>query len=136
IEVAVADDLAVAAVELEYRVNDGAVQHEPLPLTGFGSPAAAGKHRFKLAGKAKPGDVVRVRLSAADNRTVPEAQLGPNVVHYPAGDRWCEMRIVTTAESLRRQDVAAKADEIERRLREIIEEVNRSQRAVYRLHQE
>src|SRR5581483_4958388 len=75
-------------------------------------------------------------LRAADGRDVPEAKLGPNVAYYPPGDRWGELRVVRDAEPVRQQEVTAKRDEIERRLRELIDEANRSQRAVYKLHQE
>src|SRR5204863_8247840 len=48
LELTVADDIAVAAVEVEFRVNDGPVQIEALPLTGIGSPLASGLVPFKL----------------------------------------------------------------------------------------
>jgi hypothetical protein len=135
LDVAVADDLAVAAVEIEYRVNEGPVQREPLALAGLGSPAAGGRRDFKLAGKIKDGDRLFVRLRAADNRNVPEANVGPNVVTYPADDRWCELRVTADAGPLRQQEITAKRDDIEKRLRDLIAQINQTIRRTYALHQ-
>jgi hypothetical protein len=136
LDMAVVDDLAVAAVEVEYRINDATVRHEPLALAGLGSPDAAGRAEFKLAGKAKDGDKLFVRLRAIDNRDVPEAKLGPNVVTYPAGDRWIELRVSADAASVRQQDVTAHRDDIDKRLRELIALVGRAVRRTYALHQD
>ncbi|HEY1380672.1 MAG TPA: hypothetical protein VGF55_27975, partial [Gemmataceae bacterium] len=135
LDLSVSDDLGVAAVEIEYRVNDGPPLREPLALTGPGTPTAAGRAEFKLSGKAKDGDKLFVRLRAADNRTVPEVSLGPNVTTYPPGDRWAELRIAADADSVRQQEITAKRDDIEKRLRELIALVDRAVRRTYALHQ-
>jgi hypothetical protein len=135
LDLAVADDLAVATVEIEYRVNDGPIVRQPVPLAGLGTPAAAGRFDFKLAGKVKDGDKLSVRIRAADNRSVPEVNLGPNVVTYPPGDHWNDLRVSSDADSARQQEVAAKRDDIEKRLREIISRVDSSARKTYKLHQ-
>jgi hypothetical protein len=135
LDLSVADDLAVAAVEVEFKVNDGPVRRESLALAGIGSPEAAGRAEFKLAGKAKDGDKLSIRLRAADNRDVPEIKLGPNFVTYPAGDRWSELRVSADAASVRQQDVTARRDDIDKRLRDLIAQVDRAARRTYALHQ-
>ena len=105
----VADDIAVATVEVEFRVNDGPIQREPIAIAGIGSPEAAGHAEFKLTKKVKDGDKLMVRLRAADNRNVPDAKLGPNVVTFPVGDHWTELRVSADAPSVRQQDVTANA---------------------------
>lgn len=137
LDVVVADDLAVAGVEVEYRVNNnGTTRREPLAVAGIGSPVATGRATFKLAGKAREGDKLFVRLRAVDNRNMPEAKLGPNVTTFPAGDRWSELRVTAAAESVRRQEVATRRDDIDKRLRELIAGVDRTDRRTYALHQD
>lgn len=126
INLTVADDLAVAEVVLEYRVNAGPVVREPVALSGLGTPSAAGRAEFKLAGKVKDGDRLYVRLRAADNRNVPDIHVGPNVVTFPAEDRWCELQVAADAEPVRRQEIAIRRDDIERRLREVIDQVDKT----------
>lgn len=135
IDVAVIDDLAVAKVEMEYRINDAAPIREPVVLAGIGTPSASGRFEFKLAGKAKEGERILLRLRAVDNRNVPEINLGPNVVTYPPGDRWSELRISAGAESVQQQAITAKRDDFEQRLRELIAHIDRTIRRTYALHQ-
>ncbi len=135
LDLIVTDDLAVAAVEVEYQVNDGPIQHQPIALAGLGSPQAAGRADFSLTGKVKEGDTLRIRLRAADNRDVPEAKLGPNFVTYPPGDHWSELRVSANAASVRQQDVTARRDDIEQRLRDLISRVDRAERRTSALYQ-
>jgi hypothetical protein len=135
-DLALADDLAVATVEIDYRVNGGPIQHEAVALPGLGTPIAAGRTEFKIAGKAKDGETLFLRLRATDNRNVPDAGLGPNVVAYPAGEHWIDLRVSADADSVRRQEVTSRRDDIDKRLRDLIARVDRADRRAYALHQE
>ena len=135
LDLAVSDDVAVAAVDMEYRVNDGPIQREPIALAGLGSREAAGHAEFKIAGKANDGDKLFVRLRAADNRNVPDAKLGPNVANFPAGDRWSELHVAAGANPGRQTELTARRDDIEKRLREVIARVDQSARRIDALHQ-
>lgn len=134
-DLAVTDDLAVAAIDVEYRVNAGAVQREPIAVSGLGGPVAGGRHSFKLAGKVKDRDRLYVRLRATDNRSVPEVGVGPNAVTYPGDDGWAELHIAADASPIRQQDVLAHRNDIERRLREIIAGIDSATRGASALEE-
>lgn len=136
LDLAVTDDYGVAKAELEYRINDGPVQREAIVLTGLGTTAASGRHPFPLAGKVKDGDTLSYRLRVEDNRSVPEAGLGPNVAYYPRDGRWCILHVSARAEPLREQEVASQRDDIEQRLKELVDELSREARKAYELRQE
>jgi hypothetical protein len=136
LDLALSDDVAVAGLMLEFRVNDGQALREAISLPGLGSATAAGRAEVKLAGKVKDGDKLAVRLVATDNRSVPEAKLGPNVTTFPPGDRWSEFRVSGDAGSLRQQEIVSRRDDIEKRLRELIAKVDRTVRQTYALHQD
>jgi hypothetical protein len=135
IDVALADDVGIAAAELEYRVNEGVVQREEIPLHGPGTTRVQASHVFNLSGKVKEGDEVRFRLGIADNRDVPEAGLKPHVVYYPP-ERWLGLRIAGQALPLAQQDIQSQRDEIDKRLEKIKKDLTREQRGVYKLRQE
>jgi hypothetical protein len=135
IEAALTDDVGVEAAELEYRINDGPAQHEEITLQGRGMMQASGRHLFQLGGKVKDGDTVRYRLRIADNRDVPEAGLKPHVVYFPA-DKWFTLKISGAAEPLAQQEIQAQREDANQRLDAIKKELEREQRAVYKLRQE
>jgi hypothetical protein len=136
LDLAVTDDFGVAKAEFEYRINDGPEQREAIALTGLGTTAASGRHTFPLAGKVKDGDTLSYRVRVEDNRSVPEAGLGPNVAYYPRDGRWCILHVTAKAEPLREQEVASQRDDIEQRLKELVDELSREARKTYELRQE
>lgn len=135
IEVALADDVGVDTADMEYHINDGPVQQEALSLQGRGTTQATARQLFQLGGKVKDGDTVRYRLRIADNRSVPEAGLKPQVVYFPA-DKWFTVKISAAAEPLAQQEIQAQRDDANQRLDAIKKELEREQRAVYKLRQE
>src|SRR5207245_6975968 len=46
IELSVVDDVGVDEAQLEYRINDGTSQFEPIELLGRGTLQATGRHSF------------------------------------------------------------------------------------------
>jgi hypothetical protein len=135
LEMTIGDDLGVAAAELEFRINDGQVQREPIPLAGAGAKTANGQLSFKLAGRVRDGDTVQYRLRATDTRNIPEINLGPNVSVFPPDDRWCELRVSRQAAPVREQEVDAQRDGVEKRLKDLIERLDRTIRSTYSLRQ-
>jgi len=133
IDCTVVDDVAVAKVEMEYRVGDGPVKVAALPLKGIGGKQASGRYVFELDGKVKEGELLQYRLVATDNRDLPEAKLTPQQTYYPESGKWAELRIQSSAAPLKEQEISAKRDEIDNRLRMIIEALKSDQRAAYRL---
>jgi hypothetical protein len=124
LEVDLADDVGVDLAELEYRVNEGTLVVEAMQLEGRGTRQAKGRHTFQLSGKVKEGDVVRYRFKAADNRRVPVAKLGPNVVYHPpettpGQPRWRTLKIARQAAPLKQQEIAAQHEEFKQRLESI-----------------
>jgi hypothetical protein len=136
LEVTVTDDLGVGGAVLEYRINDGPVQHELIPLAGTGSRTASGQLSLKLAGRVREGDTVHYRLSASDTRSIPELNLTPNVVYFPPNERWCELRVSSQAAPVREQEVEAQRDAFEKRLKELISRLDRDIRSTYSLRQD
>lgn len=137
LDVALNDDVAVAAAEIEYQINDQPTRQEHLVLMGKDSPDASVRHVFKLADKGvKDGDQLRYRLKALDNRNVPEAKLEPNVVYFPAEDRWLTLQISRSADPLRQQEILAQRDAVQRKLDDLKKDLQKEQRSIYRLNQE
>jgi hypothetical protein len=126
LEVRLADDIAVAGAELEYRVNDEkAAREERLALDGAGSREAVARHLFALAGKVKTGDEVYYRIRCRDN--LPKEFGGPHVCYYPA-DGWLKLQIVAEGGSLKEQEILARRDALNKRLDEIRAELKHEQR--------
>ena len=133
IDCTVSDDIAVAHVELEYRVDNGAVKTVRLPLQGLGTRKATGSYTFDFDGKAKEGQTFEYRLAATDNRNVPDAKLTPQKSYYPDNEKWAELKLRAGAAPLKEQDIRAKKEEIDARLKTIIEALKREKRMAYRL---
>ena len=133
IDCVVLDDVAVGSVHLEYRINDDAVVAEPLDTKGTGTQRAVGALDLDLKVKAKEGDRVSYRLVAIDNRDVPEANLKPQKTYFPADNKWAELRINSGAAPLKDQEILAKKDEIDRRIKAIVQELKGEQHGTYRL---
>jgi hypothetical protein len=136
IEMTLNDDIGVAEALIEFRVNEEAVQVEPIQLEGRNTQEATAKHFFTLGGKVKPGDEVHYRLKAVDNRSLPEKNLKPNETYYPARDRWLTIKVAKQAESVKEQEITAQRDEIQKRLEAIKTKLQHELRALYKLRQD
>jgi hypothetical protein len=137
VDIGLRDDIGVERAEIEYRVNEGTLQRETIRLQTAGSPEANGQFLFQLAGKRlREGDTLRYRMRATDNRNVPEAGLGPNVMYYPPDERWLALEIDAKAQPLRQQEISGQRDDIDRRLEEIKAGLLSEQRDLERLQSE
>jgi hypothetical protein len=132
LDIVVGDDIGVGEAQLEYRVNSGPIEVVPIPLQGVGTPQAQGRLVWKLADLGKDGETVQFRIRATDNRHVPEVKLGPQVVYAPAESRWFAVKLARNAQPLKQQEITAQREEIRNRLNELIGELNREQRRVYK----
>ncbi len=133
IDCVVLDDVGVSALQLEYRINEGAVEAIPIDAKGIGTHRAVGAIELDLKAKVKEGDSIQYRLTAIDNRDVPEANLKPQKTYFPGDEKWAELKIHADAAPLKDQEILAKKDEIDRRLRAIIQALKSEQHATYRL---
>jgi hypothetical protein len=133
LEIEAADDIAVAGIELEYRVNDGEVVRQPIALQGGDTPSAAARYVLELGGKVKPDDQVSYRFRVRDN--LPKEYKGPHVIVYPA-DRWLTLRVVRHGDPLKQKEILAQRDEINRQLESIKESLLREKRGVDKVRQE
>ncbi len=132
-EIESADDIGVADIELEYRVNEGETVRQPLELEGGNTPSAVSRHFLELAGKVKEGDVFSYRFRVSDN--LPAEYKGPHVIFYPP-DHWLTLRIANQGDSLQQQEILAQRDEINRRLHAIRESLVQEKRDIERAKQE
>ncbi len=135
-EIEAADDIGVASIELEYRVNDGETIRQPLKLAGTGgtgvSPVVA-RHVFELAGKVQENDRFSYRFRVSDN--LPKEYKGPHVIFYPT-DHWWTLRILRQGDTLQQKEILAQRDEINRRLQAIRASLQQEKRDVERVKQE
>lgn len=133
LEIEADDDIGVAGIELEYRVNDGEPVRQPLKLQGDNTPSAVAHHVLELAGKVHEDDRFSYRFRVSDN--LPKEHQGPHVIIYPA-DRWLTLQIARRGDSLPEQEILTQRDEIDRRLQAIREALLQEKRAVYKVQQE
>jgi hypothetical protein len=130
IDLSLFDDLALTTATMECRVNDGAVQLHPLTMPGLGQRQAAGQVRIPFAGKVQPGDRFACRLRISDNRSIPEANLGPQVTYYPGGDQWCEWQVVAQAASVREREAEAQRDAVDQKLKDLVGQLDKDRQAM------
>lgn len=134
VDVALTDDVGIGRADVEYRINDGPSQSEPIPLHGAEERETQGQSLFKLAHKGlHEGDTLRYRIRAADNRHVPEAGLGPHTIYSPSDEQWFTLKIADTAQPLRQQEILSERDDIECRLREIANRLLQERRQLNQL---
>jgi hypothetical protein len=133
LELEAVDDIGVASIELEYRVNDGASETQPLDLEGGTTPSAVARHVLDLTGKLQENDRLLYRFRIRDN--LPAKYKGPHVLVYPA-DRWLTLQAARRNDPLKEQEIFAQRDEINRRLQAIREALLREKRGVYKVRQE
>lgn len=119
VECAATDDVAVARLVLEWKVDDGPVQVLPLDARGLPAAQVEAKATLPLTDKVKVGQKLFCRLAATDNRNVPEAGLAPQTTTYPDKDQWSEFEINVNAPPLAEQDIRRRKEEIEAKLKEI-----------------
>jgi hypothetical protein len=136
LEITAADDVGVAEAAVEYKVGDAPAAEEKIALEGAGTQEANARHLFDLSGKGKTGDVIRYRLRVADNRSVPEHELTPQVVYYPEKDRWLTLRIANQAEPVKQQEILAQRNAIDKKLDAIADDLKKEQRGAYKVRQE
>jgi hypothetical protein len=133
LELRLTDDVAISEAVLEYRINGGTEQVEPLKLEGANSREAVGRLVFHLAAKVKEDDEVTYRFRARDN--LPKEFQGPNTVYYPA-DRWLRLKVARKGQPLKPQEIAGQRDEINRRLEVIRADLRKEQTGVHQTQQE
>ncbi len=133
LEIEAADDIGVAGVELEYRINDGEAVRQPLDLQRGNATSAVARHVLELAGKVKEDDRFSYRFHISDN--LPKQYDGPHVIVYPA-DHWRTLRIARRGDPFQQQDILAQRDDINRRLQAIREALIQEGRGVFKVRQE
>lgn len=126
LEARLADDIAVAGADLEYRVNDEKELREERVAVDAGREVVV-KHSFILAGKVKAGDEVHYRLRYRDN--LPKEFGGPHVCYHPA-EGWLKLRIVAEGGSLKEQEILARRDAVNKKLDDILADLKQEQRKV------
>ncbi len=132
ISCAVSDDFGIAEVALELRINDRPATLMPLKLKGAATPHAEGDLFLDLGGLVEEGDRVAYRLTATDNRDIPEAKLSGQKSHYPADGRWVDLRVDRNAAPLEEQEIAARKKDIAERLQAIQAALLQEQRELFR----
>jgi hypothetical protein len=133
IQVTVEDKVGVDKVALEYRINNGPAQVQII-VAGMGHTSLSKETVFRPAG-LKDKDSLTFRFLAADNRNlngkeyqdangrpVPDKDLRPHVVFYPA-DRWFRLQIDGGAKPLPEQDILAQRDRINTNVQAIIKKL-------------
>jgi hypothetical protein len=133
LEIEAADDIGVAGIELEYRVNEDESVRQPLELQGRDTPSALARHVLEMAGKVNEGDRVSYRFRVSDN--LPKEYKGPHVIVYPA-DRWLTLQIAQGGDALEQQEIHTQHDEVHRRLHAIREALLQEKRDVDKERQE
>ena len=134
IQARLADDIAVSAAAVQYRVNDdSALCEEALPFAPSATPQEVmTQHALVLGSQLKPGDVVSYRIRFQDNR--PEALGGPNVCYYPANG-WLQVRIARNWQSLRETEIQARKNEMDAELDRLRADLMQVQRRILALRQ-
>jgi len=118
-ELAVRDDIAVAAAMLEFgraeTLESTSHFSEPLPLAGLGNARAEGRFTFDLTNRFREGDRIAFRLRIRDTRSVPAANLTPQETVYPS-QGWATLRIRSDAPSLMEQEIRGQHDALRERI--------------------
>ena len=127
------DDIGVAGIELEYRVNNGETMRQPLEVEGGNTLSAVARFVLELAGKVQENDHFSYRFRVSDN--LPKEYRGPHVIFYPSED-WLTLRILRQGNTLQQKDILAQRDEINRRLQAIRKFLLQEKREVERVRQE
>lgn len=127
LEIETMDDIGVAGVDLEYRINEEEGVTLPLKLPGGETPTAVARYVLDLAGKVKEDDQVSYRFRVRDN--LPKQYQGPHVILYPS-DRWLTLKIARRGDSLEKQEILAQRDDIKRRLEALRDSLLQEKRGV------
>jgi hypothetical protein len=123
-DLAITDDVAVGKAFVDFAPRDNPPDRfdsEPLKLP-TGDKLSEGKVSFSLAGRAKAGDTVRVRIRVQDTRSLPELGLTPNERTFPESG-WAVLKVVETARPLAEQDVLAQKEKAADKLAEAAKKV-------------
>ncbi len=131
VQAVVEDAEGLSGVALQYRVNDGPIVTLPW-VDAAGGLRVQIDRILSLPSGMKAGERFRFRLRAADNRVmakdalgpgVPAAALTPQIVYSPAAplgeERWVDLQVGKSADSLLRQEIAEQHGELERQLEQV-----------------
>jgi len=129
------DDIAVMKADIEIRVNDlkNKSVFQQCPLTGSGTTEANARHHLTLAGLAQPADRVYFRLRIVDNRSVPEANLTPQVAYYPADD-WFSVIVASNVAPLVQKSIQDEHNEINKKIEQLKNDLTQERTQVQQLH--
>ncbi len=133
LEIEAADDIAVAGVELEYRINEGETVRQSMKLRGGASPSAVARHVLEWSDKDHEEDRVHYRFHVVDN--FPAEYGGPHLVVYPP-DRWLTLRIARQGGADTEKEILTRRDEINRKLEDIKNALVKEKNAVAKARQE
>lgn len=138
-DLAVSDDVSVSEVVVEYARwfgdKAGETKTEKVALPGVGTRRAEGVHLFDLKGKANHGEMLRVRVRATDNRSVPAAALKPQSTTFPDND-WATLRVSSTAAPLGEQEIAGQKDRIESKLDAVAKKIEAAEKEVAKVRKD
>src|SRR5262249_47714287 len=91
---------------------------------------------FPLSNHVKVGDQLRCRVRIADNRSIPDVNLGPQNSYFPSEDQWCDWRIVEQAAPIRERETTAVRDAIDKSIQDLVGKLDRDRKAMTDLAQE
>jgi hypothetical protein len=129
VQAAIADTEGLSRIVLEYRINDGPIVAVPW-VVADGQLHVAIDRVLTWPKELKEGDRYRFRLCAADNREMTQPEpLGPQIAYSPAAssgeERWIDVRIGKSAESLLRQEIAVQHGELEQKLEQVRQKLHK-----------
>lgn len=127
VQAMIEDAEGLGVVALEYRVNNDPVVSVPW-VEATGRLRADIDRTLLLPRGLKEGDQFRFRLRAADNRVLPKDALGhgipphallPQVAFSPGPDRWVELKVGKSADSLLVQEIADQHGDMQRLIEQV-----------------
>jgi len=128
------DDLAIGAAILEYTVGtpDAKVESVPVPFSSVTPGRADGRIDFDLAGRARAGDIIRLRLRVDDTRRLDQPDLRPQSALYPVSG-WSIVRVDPAAPPLDEQDIVAQRNCLDDPLVSTLEVIKSAQTEIARI---
>jgi hypothetical protein len=127
VQAVVEDAEGLGIVALEYRVNEGPAVSVPW-IDAAGQLRVDIDRSLLMPRGLKEGDRFRFRLRAADNRElakdalghgVPPRALVPQVAFSPGPDRWVELKVGKSADSLLVQEIADQHGDMQRLIEQV-----------------
>jgi hypothetical protein len=133
LEIETADDIGVAGIELEYRVNEGQPVRQQLTLPDGESPMVRVRHFPQLSGKVQEEDRIHYRFHIRDN--LPAEYQGPHVIVYPV-DRWLSFQVARQGGGNTEKNILSRRDEINRKLEAVKNALRKEQIGIAKVGQE